>query len=304
MTPDAHTIKETFLDVGDGHSLYIHDWGNKEAKTPILFLHGGPGSGCNDRHKLRFNPKVHRVIFHDQRGTGKSLPYGSLINNSTQDLVEDIEKVAKHVELNQFVITGGSWGSFLALAYAIKYPKRVRALIIQGIFTGSKEEIDYLDQGRFKTFFPDVWQEFLNHTPTEYQKDPSSYHFKNILGKDSASAKSSAYIYNNLEGALMSLDDRFTPDNIEDFDPTSTTIEVYYLANKCFVPEGYIIKNAHRLKMPIWLVQGRYDMVCPPFGAYSLHQRLPNSQLIWTTAGHGNDRPNYDVMRTLLAQWS
>lgn len=300
MTPDEYTIKETFLDVGDGHQLYIQDWGNPKAKIPILFLHGGPGSGFNNRYRQRYDPTIERVIFFDQRGAGKSLPYGSLEHNTTTDLVEDIEKIAKHLKLEKFILTGGSWGSCLALAYALKYPKRVKDIVLQGIFTGSQSEIDYICKGKFVTFFPDVWEKYLATTPKDHHNDPSAYHFKRALGKDEEAAKKSAYIYENTEGALLSLDDRFIPDEYDEYDPSSIKIELHYLVNRCFLPDNYILDNAHKLTMPIWLVQGRYDMVCPPVTAYELHKKLLNSQLIWTTAGHGNDRPNYDATRTIL----
>jgi proline iminopeptidase len=304
MTPDEFTIQETFVDVGDDHQLYVQDWGNPKAKAPIIFLHGGPGSGTSNKYRQRFNPYEQRVIFFDQRGCGRSLPYGSIANNTTEKLVDDIELIAQHVGLQRFVLTGGSWGSALALAYALKYPDRVIAMTLGGIFTGSQAEIDYLDKGDYRVFFPDVWDHYLSQTPKSHQADPTKYHFDRILSDDINALRTSAYIYSNLEGSLMSLDDRFTPEEAKDFDAIPTRIEVYYLANHCFMPDRYILDNAHKLTMPIWLVQGRYDVVCPPKTAYELHSRTPNSTLIWTMAGHGNDRSNYDVMRTINASWN
>jgi proline iminopeptidase len=304
MTPDKHTNQEFFLDVGDGHQLYVVDWGKADARLPIIFLHGGPGSGVNDRYKQRFVPEQQRLIFFDQRGAGKSLPKGSLKHNTTQDLVEDIEKLADHLGLQSFLITGGSWGSCLALAYALKYPKRIAGMVLSGIYTGSKAETAYLDNGGFRTFFPDVWETYLSRTPEEHHQNPSAFHYKQAFGKDKQAAKYSIYARAEMESALLSLDDRHTPGDFDEFEPDNMRIELHYLKHDCFMPDRYILDNAHKLKMPIWLVQGRYDMVCPPQTAYELHQKLPASQLIWTTAGHGNDRPNYDVIRTLLLQWT
>lgn len=304
MTPDEFTILETFIDVGNDHQLYLQDWGNAKAKTPIVFLHGGPGSGVNNKHRRRFNPYEQRVIFFDQRGCGKSVPYGSLAHNTTADLVDDIELIARHLGLQKFVITGGSWGSTLALAYALKYPERIIAMTLAGIFTGSQAEIDYMDKGGYRVFFPDKWDQYLSATPKSHQNNPTKYHFDRILSDDINALRSSAYIYSNLEGSLMSLDDRFTPEEAQDFDAIPTRIEVHYMANQCFMPDRYILDNAHKLTMPIWLVQGRYDVVCPPQTAYELHKKISNSTLIWTMAGHGNDRSNYDVMRTINATWN
>ena len=304
MTPDEYTISELFLEVGDGHTLYVHDWGKQNAETPIIFLHGGPGSGVKDRYKTTFDPSLQRVIFFDQRGCGKSTPYGSLEHNTTDDLVEDIEKIARLLKLDTFILTGGSWGSCLALAYGLKYPKRVSAMVLRGIFTGSQAEIDYLDQGHFATHFPDVWDKYLDATPAAHQKNPGKYHAARILGNDEQAARESACTYGNLEGALLSLDDRFTPPNPDEYDPTLSKLEVYYMTNRCFMPDRFVMDNAHKLRMPIWLIQGRYDFVCPPVTAYELNEKLLNSRLVWTTAGHGNDRPNYDVHRTILLQLS
>src|SRR3989344_4695027 len=176
MTPDKYTISERFIGVGNEHELYVHDYGNPKAKISILFLHGGPGSGCDDSHKqLLLNPEKQRIIFFDQRGSGKSLPKGSLRHNTTDYLIKDIEAIAKEYKLSQFVITGGSWGSCLALAYALKHPKRVKAMVLRGIFTGSSREIDFLDKGRFQDFFPDVWGAYLARTPEKYRQNPSAY---------------------------------------------------------------------------------------------------------------------------------
>lgn len=304
MTPDAHTIQETFLEVGWGHTLYIHDWGNKSARLPIIYLHGGPGSSCKDKAKNKFEPTKQRVIFFDQRGGGKSLPYGSLKNNTTQDMVEDIEKIAIHLKLDQFILTGGSWGASLALFYGIKYPKRVAAMVIDGIWTCRKSETDWLEKGFFRTFLPDVWEKYVQTVPKEFAANPGAYHFKRILGSDAEAARQSGYAYESLEGSALALDDRFTPEDPNEYDPAGIRIEIHYIANAAFVPEGYIMKNAKKLTMPIWLVQGRYDMVCPPITAYELHQRLPNSQLIWTISGHKPEHETWNVTRSLLLQLS
>jgi proline iminopeptidase len=269
---------------------------------PVIFLHGGPGSGCSDRHKQVFDPSKHRVIFIDQRGSGRSLPYGLLENNTTEKVVEDIEKVAKHLSLTDFVLVGGSWGSCLSLAYGLAYPKRVRAMVLAGIFTGSQIEIDYYNNGEYALNFPEVWETFLDNTPESHRANPLLYHYKQALGDDEQAAKRSAYVLSNMEHALLNLDDRFTPPPFNEFDPTSARIETHYLANRCFMPDRFIMSQAHKLHMPIWLVQGRYDMVCPGRTAYELHQQLPNSELIWTTSGHRNEHETWNIERSLLKQ--
>lgn len=286
MTPDEHTIQEFFIDVGDGHQVYVHDWGKKTAKIPIILLHGGPGNGCDDRDKRKFDPTTQRVIFFDQRGSGKSLPTGSLQNNTTQDLVEDIEKIANRLSIKRFVLTGGSWGSCLALVYAIARPERVAGMVIQGVFAGSHDEIDWLDHGRFREFFPDAWDKYLEATPEKHRNDPSAYHFKRALGDDIEAAKESAFAYENLELSLLKLDGRINTTKYEEYDLTKIRTEIHYVSNQCFLPENYVLDNAHKLTMPVWIVQGRYDMVCRPITAYLLDQKIPDSKLIWTINGH------------------
>lgn len=302
MNPDSHTNQETFINVGNGHSLYVHDWGNKHAALPIVFLHGGPGGSVHDSHKQLFDPTRERVIFFDQRGCGKSTAAGLLEHNTTPEMVEDIETIISSLGIRTCILTGSSWGSCLALAYGIAHPERVAAMVLRGIFTGSQAEIDWLNEGRWSVHFPDVWDRYLDSTPVRYRNDPSAYHSKRVLSDNEKAVKESAYIYASTEGALHALDDRFTPYDYETFDPAGTIIEIHYMQNRCFMPDRFIIEHAAQLTMPIWLVQGRYDFICPPVIAYELHHRLPDSQLIMTVAGHGNDRPNYDVTRTLLLQ--
>lgn len=302
MTLDAHTNQELMLDVSDGHQLYVQDWGNKDAATPIIMLHGGPGGGSSDSYKQRFAPEKHRVIFFDQRGAGRSLPLGSLEHNTTQDLIADITSVANHLGIEKFWLVGGSWGATLALIYGIEHPERVTGMVLNGIFTATKAENDWLHRGGFEAFFPDVWEHYASQAPAEARHNPGEFFLKQSQSNDPEAVKAAAYAYSNTEGALVRLDDRFTPGSYENYDPASSLIEMHYLANGCFIPEGHITENAHKLTMPVWLVQGRYDMVCPPVTAYKLHQKLPQSQLLWTMAGHTSDRSNFDTIRTLLLQ--
>ncbi len=225
MTPDKFTNQELMLDVGDGHTLYIQDWGNKTAKNPIIYIHGGPGSGCKDRYKDSYDPQIHRVIFFDQRGSGKSTPYGSLDHNTTDDLVEDIEKIANKLKLTKFMLNGGSWGSTLALAYAIKHPKRVTGIFMRGVFTGRKSEIEWFDNGLYRLFYPERWEAYQQTVPKTHQNDPTAWHAKHILGTDEAKMRTSAHAYSAVESSLMTLDDRWTAPKLdEDFDPTLVRI--------------------------------------------------------------------------------
>ena len=304
MTPDQYTITEKFIPVSDGFSLYTQEWGNKHAKTTIISLHGGPGSSSKDKNKILFDPKQHHVIFFDQRGGGQSSPVGDLTNITTDKMIDDITSVADAYKVDNFILTGGSWGSCLALLYGIQHPTRVTSMILNGIFTATQNEIEWIDNGQFKTFFPDVWDQYLAMTPKLHHHNPSAYHMQNAFNKDRDEAKKSAYAYSCMEGGAVALNDRFTPEDFSTFDPTGTLVEMHYLKNKCFIPEGYIRQNAHKLTMPIWFIQGRYDNVCPPVTAYELNKALPNSKLIWTIAGHAPEHETITVIKTLLSQYN
>lgn len=283
LSKDEHTIAEHQIKTTDGqHELYVQEWGNPEG-TPILFLHGGPGAGCRDKHKDVFSPKKHRVILFDQRGCGRSTPYGSLKENNTQKLIEDIELIRGKLKIDKWHLHGTSWGSTLSLIYAIAHPENIASMIIGGIWLGSKEEADWLTGGQWQTFYPDAYERFR-----QMSKDSKDIDFF---------AYSSAFIQ------FYRLDDRYYPLDKEKYDDKPLQIEFHYLENNMFLPKDYILDNAHKLTMPVNIVQGRYDVVTPPKYAYELHQALPESELHWTIAGHSaSDRSNYDTARALLSQ--
>jgi proline iminopeptidase len=302
MTPDEFTNQELMLEVGDGHTLYVQDWGNKVAKLPVILLHGGPGSHCKPHHRRPFDPTKQRVIFFDQRGCGQSTPYGSLDHNTTADIVEDISKIATKLGIDKFILTGGSWGSCLALAYALAHPERVSSMVLHGIFTGSQSEIDWLEKGRFANFFPDAWERYLQATPKANRTDPGVYHYQRIMSDDPKAVAESGLAYETLEGSTAKLDDRTLPADLTDYDPAGIRIEMHYMHKRCFMPDNHILDNAQKLTMPVHLVQGRYDMVCPPITAYELAKRLPDATLSLTVSGHHAEHETDSLLRLLLRQ--
>jgi proline iminopeptidase len=301
LTADGFTLSEALVDVGDGHRLYVQDWGCADAPRPVLALHGGPGTPSADSHKEYFDPSRQRVLFYDQRGVGRSEPYGSLEHNTTQHLIEDLEKVLDPFGLDKAVLMGGSWGSCLALAFAVAHPDRVHALALYGLLTGRQQELDWLNQGRWRTFFPEVWQWYLRRTPPEHHDDPTGYHFARILAQDAEASKESAYAYTTVDTAITDLDDRFKPTPFEaDFDPASARIQAHYFTNSHFLPDEHVMANADRITMPVHIVQGRYDMVCPPVTAYQLVEQLPRGELFWAVSGHQPNREGWNLLRTVL----
>jgi proline iminopeptidase len=303
MQPDAHTIAEHTLDVGHKHQLYIQDWGNKKAKHPFIFLHGGPGSQSKDKHKTPFDPTTQRVIFFDQRGCGRSTPLGRWHHNTIQELAADITKIADFLGIDQFILTGASWGSCLALYYALSAPSRVKALVISAVFTGSQAEIDWHYKGLFQSHFPEAWDRYVATVPKVFRDNPSEYHFKTALQSTNArAAAQSAHAYTELELSALSLDDTFYPINPDDFEPSGAQIEMRYFSKRCFLPDRYILKNAGKLKMPVYIIHGRYDMVCPPATAYALSKSIPKAQLTWVISGHRAEHETVTAQRLIYRQ--
>jgi proline iminopeptidase len=285
MNKDDFTNAELMFDVGDGHKLYVVDWGNESAKTPIIFLHGGPGGSVKDRSKQNFDPEKQRVIFFDQRGCGKSTPSGSRKNNTTEDLAGDITKIAKKLKIDKFYLYGYSWGSTLALYYAITRPEKLAGLVIGGVFGGSRREIDDMyDSAR--VFYPDLWHKVIIETPAAYRDNPIAYHVDKALNGNKAEQKKSTYLMNNLEYGIMFFDDRVNPENYDDFDPASYQIELDYLVNDCFMPNDFILDNVSKIKVPVYIVQGRFDLVCRPDYAYKISKLMPKCKLYFAISNH------------------
>lgn len=299
MNKDAFTNQELFIHVDNDHKLYVVDWGNKSAKIPIIYLHGGPGGGVKDKSKNIFDPRIKRVIFFDQRGCGKSTPTGSRKNNTTDDSVKDITKIAKHLKITKFYLYGYSWGSTLALYYAIKYPEMLAGIIIGGVFSGSKNEIFAMYE-MAKIFYPDLWDKVLSDTPNEYQNDPIIYHFDKSLNGTKAEQKKSTYVLDYLESGLCEFDDRKEPDNYDEYNPLGMQIELSYLANSSFLPENYILDNVAKISVPTYIVQGRFDMVCSPNFAYKVSKLIPNSKLYLAVSNHAYEHEITNLFRAIF----
>ena len=285
---NVKSYKKGFIKVSDGYKLYYELYGNPKG-IPVLFLHGGPGAGFSDTDKQFFDKRRYNVIFFDQRGSSRSKPFGSIKNNTTQDLVEDIDRVLNYLNFKKVYIFGGSWGSTLALVYAIYNPKRVKGLILRGIFLANKYSLDHYINGGIKEFFPDVWNRFVSLV--KKGEKPANYYLKRILSKDKKKSEKFAYEWAYYEMSFYTINKISDPDKIlKTFSYRSLAIlEAHYIINKCFLPEDYIIKNIGKIKyIKTSIVQGRYDFICPPIQAFRLHSKLNNSKLNIVNAGHSS----------------
>lgn len=300
MEKDAFTNQIFDLEVGEGHQIHVIDWGTKDAKTPFIFLHGGPGGHIKDHHKQAFDPSKHRVIFFDQRGCGESTPYGSLKHNTTDHLVSDIDKIADHLNIKQLNLYGYSWGSTLALTYAIRHPKKVKNLVIGGVYSGANDFPEML--ARLQTFFPEAYTEFIKSIPKNHRQDPLRFHQDKLIKGTPDEQKYSAYQLNFLEYSLMSYNYDFnTLEDYDEFDPTPSQIEAHYLFNDSFLPPNYLLDNAHKIIASTYIVQGRADLVCPPNFAYQVAQKIPKAKIFWANSNHHSEREIYSLFRTICA---
>ncbi|OYY91533.1 MAG: prolyl aminopeptidase [Sphingomonas sp. 28-66-16] len=283
------------LDVGDGHQLYYERCGMPGGK-PAVFLHGGPGAGCSADHRRLFDPAIYDVLLFDQRGCGRSTPHGCLEANTTWDLVDDIERLRALVGAEQWLVFGGSWGSTLALAYAEAHPARVSALVVRGIFIATHTEARWYYQSGASLFFPDKWARFVAPIPAAERGDMIAAYHRLLTGDDRARQLEAARAWTLWEGETVTLlPDPAGAASYHDghFAYAFARIENHYFFHDCWLEPDQLLRDAPRLcGIPGAIVQGRYDMPCPPHYAYALHQAWPEAAFhLIEGAGHAYSEP-------------
>nr|WP_074988153.1 prolyl aminopeptidase [Saccharomonospora viridis] len=288
------------LDVGDGNHVYWEVSGNPEGK-PVVVLHGGPGSGSNPLTRRHFDPTVYRIVQFDQRGSGRSTPHVSdpdvdLSVNTTWHLVADMEKLREHLGIDSWQVFGGSWGATLALAYAETHPSRVSELVLRGVFTARARELDWLYNGGAGHLFPEQWQRYVDVVPPSSRDNLLAAYQELVNGPDRAAAERAAVAWSAWEGAIVSITPQ--PSFLAGYSTPSfavpfARIALHYFTHGAWLAEGQLLRDAHRLAgIPGHIVQGRYDVVCPPSTAYELHRAWPDSTLtILEGAGHAVTDP-------------
>ncbi len=295
LYPEIQTNHELSLEVGEGHRIYVEESGNPSG-IPVLFVHGGPGGGCAPTHRRFFNPEKYRIILFDQRGCGRSTPHASLTQNTTQALVSDMEKIREHLGIDQWLLFGGSWGSTLSLVYAQSHPERVCGLILRGIFLCRERDIRWFYQDGASFVFPDFWQDYLEPIPAPERDDLLTAYYSRLTSDNELVRMAAAKAWSVWEGRCSTLDPN--PEIVDHFaDPhfalAMARIEAHYFINSAFMQPNQILENADKLKdIPITIVHGRYDMVCPIEQAFSLQQVAPHAELhIVRDAGHSAFEP-------------
>jgi proline iminopeptidase len=284
------------LQVSPVHTLYYEQSGNPEG-TPVVFLHGGPGAGTSADHRRYFDPEAYRIVVFDQRGAGKSTPHASLEENTTWDLVADIERLREHLGIDRWTVFGGSWGSTLALAYAETHPERVRALVLRGIFLCRPKEITWFYQSGADAIFPDLFEQYASVIPQEERGDMVKAFYRQLTSEDDAVRLAAAQAWSMWEGRTLKL--ILDPETVAHFeDPhlalSLARIECHYFMNNCFFEtENWLLENVDRIReIPATIVHGRYDVVCPFMSAWDLHKAWPEATLaVIPDAGHAVSEP-------------
>jgi proline iminopeptidase len=290
------------IDVGDGHRVYYERSGTPGAK-PAVFLHGGPGGGISPRHRRLFDPARYDVMLFDQRGCGRSTPHAELEANTTWHLVADMERLRELVGVDRWLVFGGSWGSTLALAYAETHPDRVSEMVLRGIFTLRRAELDWYYQFGASEVFPDLWEAFLAPIPPEERGDLRAAYRRRLTSDDEAVRLAAAQAWSIWEGRTITLlPDADTSAGFQDpyFALAFARIENHYFVNHGWLEEGQLIANASRLRhIPATIVQGRYDMACPTRTAHDLHRAWPEARYhLIEGAGHAFSEP--EILHTLI----
>jgi proline iminopeptidase len=296
LYPPIEPYASGMLQVSPLHNMYFEQCGNPHGK-PVVFLHGGPGAGCNAKCRRFFDPARYRIVLFDQRGCGRSTPHAELTDNTTWDLVADVERLREHLGIERWQVFGGSWGSTLALAYAQTHPQRVTELVLRGIFLLRRWEMQWFYQHGCDAIFPDAWEAFLEPIPAVERGDLIGAYYRRLTSPDAALRLAAAKAWSIWEGSTIFL--RQDPAHIastgaDEFALAFSRIECHYFVHGGFFEtDGQLLGNAERLrKIPAVIVQGRYDVVCPMRSAWDLHRAWPEADLrIVADAGHSAFEP-------------
>lgn len=299
LYPPIEPYRSGWLSVSGGHRLYWEESGNPDGPA-VLFLHGGPGAGTGPVHRRFFDPKHWRIVLFDQRGAGRSLPAASLVDNTTEHLVDDIETLRSHLAIDRWLVFGGSWGSTLALAYGQAHPERATGFILRGVFLFRRWEVQWFLQG-MGTFFPEAERAFRDFLPADERAEPLPAYYHRLIDPDPAVHLPAAHAWCTYEEACS----RLVPD-ASDPRPAAAAlamarIEAHYMVRRGFVAEGQLLRQVRRLRgIPAIIVQGRYDMVCPIRSAEELARAWPGAELVIVPdAGHAALEPG---IRTALVE--
>ncbi len=295
LYPPTEPFDQRMIEVGDGHRLYLEQSGNRVG-IPVVVLHGGPGGGCSPAMRRYFDPSVYRIILFDQRGCGRSRPHASVEANTTWHLVADIEKIRGLLEIDDWMVFGGSWGATLALIYAQTHPDRVRHLILRGVFLMMRRELDWFYGGGAGHFWPETWARFVAPVPEDERGDMIAAYHRRLFSGDRGEEIRFGRAWAAWENALASIHSSGgSGESPGEYARAFARLENHYFTHGGFLEsDGQILKNVDRIAhIPGIIVQGRYDMICPPRSAWDLAQEWPAAELkLLRNAGHALSEPS------------
>ena len=292
--PPLDPYSQQIMPTGDGHQIYVEECGNPNG-IPVIVLHGGPGGGCSPVMRRYFDANKYRIVLFDQRGCGRSRPLASIKNNTTANLVKDIEMIRTALSIESWVVFGGSWGATLALIYAQHHPDYVTHIVLRGVFLMTKRELDWFYGGGAGQFWPDAWGQFIEKIPEDERDDLIAAYHKRLFSGDLRVEMQYGRIWSAWENALASIYSNGNGGEPSgEYSRTFARLENHYFTNKGFLEsDGHILKNMDTIAdIPGFIVQGRYDMICPPKSAWDLAKAWPNADLrLIRNAGHAMSEP-------------
>jgi len=281
------------LNRGSVHQIYIEQCGNKNG-IPVVFLHGGPGAGCNEQHRCYFDPAIYHIILFDQRGCGRSKPQGELSDNNTAALVEDVDAIREHLGISQWLIFGGSWGATLGLLYAQNYPERVLGMILRGVFLGRPQDIDwaYSSSGAAQ-LLPQAWHNLVESLPVELQQKPLQSIYQQLINSDEEISRDTFFKLQQWESAILNIQPYQPPGEGSTINKNPAIIQIHYSVNNCFISQSPILKQIDKVRdISMQIIHGRYDFVCPVEQAWLLSHHCPQAKLnVIDKAGHLANEP-------------
>jgi proline iminopeptidase len=302
LYPDCAPRASGMLALDARHTMHWEECGNANG-VPLLFIHGGPGGGCLPHHRRFYDPAFWRIVLYDQRGAGRSTPVAELTDNTTEHLVADIERLRVHLGIDRWLLFGGSWGSTLALVYAQAYPQRVLGLVLRGVFLATKAEVDWFIGG-MQRVFPEAWREFTHFLPPRERHDVLASYYRRLTHADPRVHRPAAQAWDRYESACSTLLPK--PEAASRVDGDSGTlaiarIEAHYFVHDAFLAPNQILERVARIRhLPCTIVQGRYDIICPPSTADALAQAWPEAEyIVVPDAGHSVREPG--TTRELVA---
>lgn len=306
LYPELEPWDSRMLDTGDGHRIYLEQSGGRTG-LPVVFLHGGPGSGAKPDHRRYFHPQRYRIVIFDQRGSGRSRPFGELNRNDTETLAGDMERIRRGLDIESWVLCGGSWGATLALYYAQRFPERVRGMILRGAFLARRCDWEWIVGDCVRRVFPDGWREFIDAFPPEERDDPLQALHRRLFGADPAQRLTAAHAWERWAGQVVTWSlplpepaaeksDTGGGEREEEDERTLVArarLEMHYACNRYFLEEDQLLRCIGKVpRVPVVLLHGRRDMTCPLAASWELHWRLPGSELtIVHGAGHLASEP-------------